>query len=342
MMRSKGSITILLIFLTLGLILVSSGCKKLSYSSLSANYNFTKANQYFKNQEYRKAIDWYEKALTNNPNLAEAYQFLGESYKNIFKPGDNTPENLTKAEKALNALKRAFELYPNNKQILASLADMYDRLANFEEAEKLYLKILEMEPTNMNNYYVVAGFYQKYSGGSTEEERDAEGRLIKTPFQKAEEMYMRRIELDPENPEGYAYAAQFYDNVKPIPLFDKANDFHKLRLKFDPNNAIIWYAIGVNRFMKAYRLQNVLSQEERLKCGEESEKSLMKAMELDPNFPDSYVYLNMLYRNIFVGLYPEKEDRYIAEADKWKAKGEELMKKAAERRRFEEELRGRR
>lgn len=339
-MSSKASRTALFIFIVMGLIFASSGCGKLKVSRLTANYHFSQGNQYFKHEEYRKAIDCYEKAVVSNPNLGEAYQYLGESYKSLYKPGDESPPNKQKADKALEALKKALEVFPNNKQIISSLADMYDKLLNFEEAEKLYLRILQMEPTNMGNYYVVAGFYQRYSGGADEQRKDAEGKAIKTPFQKAEEMYLRRIELDPENQEGYAYAAQFYDHVQPAPLFDKAYEFHKLRLKFDPNNAEVWYSIGVNRFSKAHRLQNILPYEERLKCGEESEKALMKAIEMDSNYANAYHYLNILYRNVFVGLYPEKEERYLAEADKWGERGLEMSKRAAERHRLEEELKG--
>jgi tetratricopeptide (TPR) repeat protein len=339
-MSSKASRTALFVFIALGLIFTSLGCGKLKVSRLTGNYYFSQGNQYFKHEEYRKAIDYYEKAVASNPNLGEAYQYLGESYKKIYKPGDETPQNKQKADKALEALKKALALFPNNKPIIYSLADMYDILQNFEEAEKLYLRILQMEPTNMGNYYVVAQFYRKYSSGTDEQRKDAEGKVIKSPFQKAEEMYLRRIELDPENPEGYAYAAQFYDDIKPSPIFDKAYEFHKLRLKFDANDASIWYAIGVNRNWKAYRLQNVLSYEERQRAAEESEKALKRAIEIDSNYSSAYVYLNILYRNVFVGLYPEKEDLYIAEADRWQERGQELAKRAAERKRLEEELRG--
>lgn len=331
----------LVVSLALTFIFASSACEKLKVSRLTANYHFTKGNQLYKDEQYRKAIEAYESAIASYPNLAEVYQFLGESYKNLYKPGDGSPENMQRADKALEALTKSMEFFPTDKTIIASLADMYDRLGRFEDAEKLYLKILEMEPNNMNNYYVVAQFYRKYASGAEEEKRDEQGKLIKTPFKKAEEMYLRRIELDPDSPEGYAYGAEFYDKVVP-PLFDKANDFHKMQLKFDPNNAIIWYSIGVNRFSKAFRLQNVLPREEREQLALESEKSLMKGIELDPNFPDNYTYLNILYRNVFVGLYPEKEERYVAEADKWQARSDEVRKKAVERKRLEEELRGRR
>lgn len=342
MMQRKALSSSLQIFLALGLILACSSCEKLKVSRLRANFHFSKGNGLFTEEQYRKAIDEYEMAVTSNPNLVEAYQYLGESYKHLYKVGVDTPENKEKADKALEAFKKALEFYPNNKQILYSLADMHDKLRNFEEAEKLYLRILEMEPTNMGNFYVVAAFYTKYSGGSEEQRTDEQGRAIRTPFQKAEEMYLRRIELDPENPEGYAYAAQFYGDVRPVPMFDKAVEFHKMRLNFDPNDAVVWYSIGVNLNWKAFRLQNVLSREEREEAALESEKALMKAIELDPNLPDPYTYINILYRNVFVGLYPEKEERYVAEADRWQEKADEVRKKMLERRRLEEELRGRR
>jgi Tfp pilus assembly protein PilF len=340
-MQKKSLKMFVVVSLALTFIFASSACEKLKVSRLTANYHFTKGNQYFRDEQYRKAVEAYELAIASYPKLAEVYQFLGESYKNLYKPGDESPENLQRADKALEALTKSMEFFPTNKTIIASLADMYDRLGKFEDAEKLYLRILEMEPNNMNNYYVVAQFYRTYASGAEEEQKDELGNVIKTPFKKAEEMYLRRIELDPDNPEGYAYAAEFYDKVVP-PLFDKANYFHKMQLKFDPNNVLIWYSIGVNRNWYAFRLQNVLSREEREQAALEGEKALLKAIELDPDFPESYTYLNILYRNVFVGLYPEKEERYIAEADKLQARADEVKKRALDRKRLEEELRGRR
>ena len=72
---------------------------------------------------------------------------------------------------------------------------MYDKLKKFPEAEKLYLRIIELEPENMSNYYVVAEFYKRYSADNKEVAK------------KAESMYLRRIETDPDNPQGYAYMA---------------------------------------------------------------------------------------------------------------------------------------
>jgi len=326
-MFRKAINTALLILLALAVIFISTSCQKLSINKLKANYHFTAANNNFSDNLYRKAIEEYELALSYNPDIVESYRFLGESYKNLYKPGDESEENEEIKTKALDTLKKALEIDPTNKDIIFSLGDLYDKLGDFDNAEALYLSIIEMEPTHMDNYYVVAGFYKKYAG-----EKEEIGK-------KAEEMYLRRIETDPENPEGYAYLAQYYGEKQPTPLFDKSFDLHKKILELKPDDALTYYTIGVNRFSKAYRLQNVLSLEERKKLADESEKALMKSYELDENYSFTYSYINMLYRNIHSKVYPNREKRYIAEADRWNEKFLELRKKEQERKKLERELR---
>lgn len=341
-MRQRYLNTIPPIFLVLAIIFASSGCGKF-LGGLKANYYFAQANKTFSEARYRDAIELYEIALVHNPGLVEAYQYLGESYKNLYRgPAVDTPENNERADKALEALNRAYEIDPYDKNVIYSLGDMYDRLRNFEEAEKLYLKILELEPTNMENYYVVAGFYKKYvpvrtSGASGEQEvGETEG---KTAFQKAEEMYLRRIELDAESPEGYAYAAQFYEDLQP-PDFDKAYKFHIYRTRLEPDNNIPWYAIGVNRFWKAHRLQTQLSKEERIEHAKVAEEALLKAIEMEPSYSFTYYYMGILYRNIYAAVYPERKSRYIKEADMWQQRAQDARKKELERKRLEQELKG--
>jgi tetratricopeptide (TPR) repeat protein len=335
-MFRKSSNTFLALLLVLAVMVAFTSCGKLKVSNLRANYYFNRANALFTEREYRDAIDEYERALIYNPNLVEAFRFLGECYKNLYKPGVDTPENLDKKDRALENLRKAYEIEPSNKEIIYSLGDMYDRLRDFEEAEKMYLKIVELEPTKMENYYVVAQFYTRYAG-TTEEETGDGG---KTPFQKAEEMYLRRIEVDPEDPRGYAYIANFYDNLQPMPEIAKAHAFHQIRLKFDPEDAEIWYSIGVNRWAKAHRLQNMISLDEQKVAAEESEAALQKAIEVDPSYPEPYAYMSVLLMSVKARLWPERATRFKQEADVYQQRFQDARKKQAERARVEQELRG--
>jgi tetratricopeptide (TPR) repeat protein len=325
-MSRKNTTILLTILLAVALVFSVNGCRKLNPDRLKANYHFNRANSLFSDSRYRDAIQEYEAALEYNPSLTEAYRYLGESYKNLYKAGVETPENMEKAEKALDALKKAYEIEPNNKEIIHSLGNTYDMMRDFEEAEKYFLKILDMEPTNMDNYYVVAGFYKRYAGEKEE---------LKS---RAEEMYLRRIELDPENPKGYAYIAQYYNEITPIPEFDKAYQFFSIQAELEPDNALVYYAMGVNRFFKAYRLQNRLSLQERIRLAELSEQALKKSIDLDATYSFSYAYLNILYRNVFSKIYPEREGRYVAEADAWQERFKDVRKRELERQRLEEEL----
>ncbi|MGZ5499000.1 MAG: tetratricopeptide repeat protein [Candidatus Aminicenantales bacterium] len=307
-----------------------TGCQDISYSKLSANYHFGKANSFFRENQYRKAITEYEATLKYNPNMIQAYRFLGESYKQLYKPGVDTPLNKELEAKTLAALAKALEIEPNNRDIIYSLGDMYDKLRNFDQAEKLYLRIIELQPENMSNYYVVAEFYKRYSADKPEVAK------------KAESMYLRRIETDPDNPQGYAYMATYLQEVAGGPeqllkSFERAAEFWQKRISLQPDSAEAWLALGVNQWSRSYRFQ-FLSQAERLKMANAALESISKSIELDPNYPEPYAWMGPLYKAVLAKLEPEKEARYTAEGDRYLERFQELRKRAAERKKFEEEL----
>ncbi|MGB6864474.1 MAG: tetratricopeptide repeat protein [Candidatus Aminicenantaceae bacterium] len=334
MMSRKWMNMTLVILLAFSVMAVTTNCEKISYNKLRANYHFTRANAHFTDNHYRDAIEEYELTLQYNPDLVQAYRFLGESYKSLFKPAVETERNKEIEAKALEALRKAYEIDPSNKEVIYSLGDMYDKIRDFDSAEQLYLRILEMEPTNMGNYYVVAEFYKRYAGG---EEEEGEEKTGKTPFEKAEEMYLRRIETDPENEQGYAYIAQFYEGITPIPEFDRADEYHARRIKLNPENAEAWLAKGVNRWSKAYRIPT-LPKNERMELARDSEAALLKASELDPTYPEPYSWLSVLYKSVLVNLDPNRAKRYEEDADRFLQQFQDARKRQAERKKLEEEL----
>lgn len=327
---SRRTTQILFVAAAVALVVASTACQDISYSKLSANYHFSKANSFFRENQYRKAITEYEATLKFNPNLVQAYRFLGESYKQLYKPGVDTPINKELEQKTLAALNKALEIEPDNKDIIYSLGDMYDKLKKFPEAEKLYLRIIELQPENMSNYYVVAEFYKRYSADN------------KDVAKKAESMYLRRIETDPDNPQGYAYMAQYFQEAAGSPeemlkSFEKAAEFWQKRISLQPDSAEAWLALGVNQWSRAYRFQ-FLTAQERTRLGQDAFQSINKAIELDPSYPEPYAWMGPLYKSVLAKLEPEKEARYNAEGDRYLEKFQELRKRAAERKKLEEEL----
>src|SRR4030042_5218614 len=106
-------------------------------------------------------------------------------------------------------------------------------------------------------------------------------------------MYLRRIETDPDNPQGYAYAANYYETLpasaehidQAIGNYDLASEYWDKRIALEPNNAEAWLSKGVNRWNRAYRFQSV-SKEERLRAAQEALTAILKAIEIDPNYPE--------------------------------------------------------
>ena len=174
-MSRKTTQRLILTAAALAVIFAFTACQNISYSKLSANYHFGRANSYFRENQYRKAITEYEATLKFNPNMIEAFRFLGESYKQLYKPGVTSGQQGARARQVPGRPSKAHEIDPANKDIIYSLGDMYDKLRDVSNAEKMFLRIIELEPRNMNNYYIVAEFYKRYAGETKGDRR--EGRV---------------------------------------------------------------------------------------------------------------------------------------------------------------------
>jgi tetratricopeptide (TPR) repeat protein len=314
---------VIFVVAALAVIFAFAACQNVSYSKLAANYHFGRANSFFRENQYRKAITEYEATLKFNPQMIQAYRFLGESYKQLYKPGVDTPLNKELELKTLDALNKALEIEPDNKDIIYSLGDMYDKLRDFDEAEKLYLRIIELKPEDMSNYYVVAEFYKRYSGENKE--------IAK----KAESMYLRRIETDPENPQGYAYMATYLQEAAGGPeemlkSYERAAEFWEKRIQLQPDSAEAWLALGVNQWSRSFRFQ-FLTSRERMAQAQAALVSIQKAIDLDPNYPEPYAWMGPLYKAVLAKLEPEKEARHNAEGDRYLERFQELRKRAADR-----------
>ena len=329
-MFRKTTQRLILTAAALAVVSAFTACQDISYSKLSANYHFGRANSFFRENQYRKAITEYEATLKFNPSMTQAFRFLGESYKQLYKPGVDSQINKELERKTIDALTKALAIEPNNKDIIYSLGDMYDKLKQFPEAEKLFLRIIELQPENMGNYYVVAEFYKRFSSDNKE------------IGMKAESMYLRRIETDPENPQGYAYMAAYLEGAAGGPeellkSYERAAEFWEKRISLTPDSAEAWLALGINRWSRSYRFQ-FLSNQDRLRLALAALEAIQKAIDLDPNYPEPYSWMSPLYRAVLAKLEPEKEARYNAEGDRYLEKYQELRKRAAERKKLEEEL----
>ncbi len=202
--------SVLILIIALFFLSGFSGCKKMAVSNLSANKHLREANKLYTQEKFRKASEEYEIALEKNPELDVAYLYLGTCYSMLYKPGKETPRNQEYSEKAVKYLQMAEQAYPENDNVIIALGSIFDKIGNFEEAEKYFLKILEKSSDSPKSYYTLANFYSQNG-----------------KFEKANEMYEKRIALDPTDPSGYHYYATYLQNYR---AWDKAIDAHKKRI----------------------------------------------------------------------------------------------------------------
>src|SRR6478609_1910224 len=90
------------------LALAAVGCGKVG--ELKAKKAFKNANQAYQAQDYKKASDLYEQAVEADPDMNQAYFFLGNSYDNLYKPSKKgEADNDALLQKAVDNYQKAAE-----------------------------------------------------------------------------------------------------------------------------------------------------------------------------------------------------------------------------------------
>jgi tetratricopeptide (TPR) repeat protein len=98
--------------------------------------HFTLGAYYFGQQEYKEAIDQYEKSIHLSDRFAPAYNILGYAYRQI--------EKYPEAEKVF---KKYTELIPNDANPYDSYAELLLKIGRFDESITNYKKALAIDST---------------------------------------------------------------------------------------------------------------------------------------------------------------------------------------------------
>ena len=163
-------------------------------------------------EEQQRKFNEAKEALQNNPNDVDALIKIAQ-LKYFFN-------NLEGAKKVYL---RALSLKPDDLLILNNLADIYNQLKDYENAEKILLKLTETSPGWINGFRELKSLYRFHM---KEKYPRIEGILLKG-LEENKELYG-------EAPvDFYAMLATFYKDTgqkeKAIPYYEKV-------LELDPNN----------------------------------------------------------------------------------------------------------
>jgi tetratricopeptide (TPR) repeat protein len=267
--------------LALALSVAATGCGKYSWGALKAQKAWKDGGNLYKSSDWKGAADRFEVAIANDPNKAEVFFYLGNSYDNLYKPSrQGEPENDALIQKAIDNYQKAAERDPKpemRKLALQYLVAAYgaDKLNAPDKAEPIVQKMIDIEPNEPSNYFALAQIYE--NGGRYE---DAEKALLKAQ------------EVKPDDPLVYTTISGFYnrqgDFPKTISALQKAAEL-------EPKNPTGWQLVATYYWEKAYK-DHRLSTAEKKEYISKGIAATDKALALNPDYSEALTYKNLLLR----------------------------------------------
>lgn len=300
---SGASLTVVAM-LTLGSFVTSTACSQVG--AVKARRSLKQANQEYAQQNYKRAAELYEETLAANPNEVAAYFYLANSYDNQYKPSrKGEPANDALLEKAVQNYTIAAEKLnasdnPDNKKLgklaLEYLVAAYgtDKLNDPAKAEPVLLKMIQMEPTEPQNYAVLAKIYEDAGA-----------------YPEAEQTLLKARDAKPNDPVVYSQLAGYYNRQG---QFDKTIEAFQQRTKVEPNNPEAYFTIATY-YWDETRNDARLNEAQKREYIQKGMENIDKALQLKPDYVDALVYKGLLLR-------------LQAPLEKDPAKQQELLKQA--------------
>ena len=295
------------------------GCAKVG--EIKAKKAFKSANQAYQAQDYKKAAGFYEEAVAADPNLAQAYFYLGNSYDNLYKPSKKgDPDNDALLTKAVENYQRAAEKLsasddPANKKLgtlsLQYLVASYgpDKLNDPAKAEPVVQRMIQLEPGEPANYFALAKIYEDAGA-----------------YEEAEKMLQNAKQAKPSDPAVYMTLAGYYNRQG---RFDKTIEALEERAQKEPNNPEAFYTIATYYWDEAYRDFKLKENEKKEFVGKGVE-AVDHALQIKPDYMEALVYKNLLLRlQANLEKDPAKQQQLIKDADKLRDRAQELRKQKA-------------
>lgn len=308
-----------LVFAFLAAALAGAGCGK-----VLAKQAFLEGNKLYKEENFKKAIEQYEKAIGLNPQMAEAFFYLGSSHHSLYRPGKESPDNKQRLDKAIENYKRSIDLNDGSSEslvkvkqnALAALTGIYseDPFKSFEQAQAYAQQLIAVNPTDPKNYFAMANLYEKFE-----------------KVDEAEKMYRKAFEASPKDIKACNALAAFYN--KPLwggrAKFDQSIEVLEKCAALEPNDPSGYYRIAQFYWDKAYR-DPLLDDAQKDAYADKGLEQVDKALQIKPDHIDAIVYKGLLYRvKALVARNPRLRQQYLEQAQTLQKQALELKKEQA-------------
>jgi tetratricopeptide (TPR) repeat protein len=182
--------------------------------------NFLTASNWFQRgynaqrlKDLDNAIQYYEKAIEFNPNMAEAYYNLGLVY------GDKG-----NIDKAIQFYKKVVELKPQDSDAYTNLGVTYGKNGNLDKAIQFCQKAVELSPQDFEAYTNLGTAYQN-----------------KGDFEKAVQSYEKAIKLNPKFSGTYYNLGLVFSRKGNL---DKAIQSYDKATKLNPKDLDAFFMLG--------------------------------------------------------------------------------------------------
>ena len=293
------------------------------FAQLSAMRTFKDANLLYGRADYAGAIEEYQQVLqviADDPEselsqvMTVAYFYIANSYDNLYTPafrGD--PENDRFLENAIEYYRLASEEIPNpDFQTLSMqyLVAAYgpDRLNDPSNRALLLQEMIQLDPANPDNYFVLAQLFEE-SG----------------LFEDAEAIMLEVRNMRQDDPTVYLQLAGFYNRSGD---FDQTIDALRQRARIEPDNPEAYYTISTFFWEKAFRDFRI-TQEEKAEYILAGIDAADRAIALNDRYVDALIYKNILLRmqaNMSEDL--DEQNALIAQADELRDLAQQIQEEA--------------
>lgn len=155
---------------TLALMAAATGCAK-----LSARNELNQGVQAYKANHYETAEQHFRSAIEKDPELRVAQLYLATACFSQYAPGVDAPDNLKKADCAIEQYQKVLEVDPGNTLSVKGLASIYFNMKKWDDAKKWNRKAIELDARDPENYYSIAVIDWTQSYVPRKEKRNAAG-----------------------------------------------------------------------------------------------------------------------------------------------------------------------
>jgi tetratricopeptide (TPR) repeat protein len=317
----------------LPLVLLGIGC-----NLVKAKAAFKDGNRLYKEENYRRAIQEYDKAIALKPDFAEAHFYLASSHQALYRPGKEGDENKQHLGTALEHYLKALEVNKGNTPALKELrlrtleqltvAYSDPPLTDYEKALGYAEQIVKDNPNDTKNLYAMGGLYEKFNR-----------------VNEAEQTYRKVVEQNPKDVKACGALAAFYNK----PLWDEQGGLWvegqskgARRSKFDlaiaelekcadidPNDPSGHQKVATFYWDKAYRDPS-LSDKQKNEYADKGIGAVDAALKVKPDDWGAIVYKGLLYRvKAQVAPSPAERKKYLDQALLLQKQAADLKKEQA-------------